>query len=615
VINRLSIGKKLGLAFALAVAIYAAGAGIVYLANGRQLTSLATINQDHDILALLNDINSDIFQLVSVSRIYLLSGSETYLQQYQRIDLELHDKIHQLRQKYQDRQLQELLTIISAKVKEIHEENQKFWQLRDREGLETTGREARRSHIPKLLEEVELLTNSYQEKIGQQLVHLGKESQYQIAITNALILAGIPGLGLILALLAWFISRNIAQPIRAMAQCSAAMSAGDLRFSYQVRERNDEIGVLEGAFLQLIDYLKAMAAVAEQLSVGDVSGDVQLRSERDSLGQAFQRVIGYQRDMAALAHQISRGNLAVAITPRSEKDMLGHAMADMVENMRRHLREVNEGVSALATAVSEITATASQIAAGATETATAVTQTTATVEELRQTIHLTSQKAREVSENSQFTAQVSMDGKKAVEATIDGMNRIRRQMDSIAESIVKLSEQSQAIGHIIAAVNDMADQSNLLAVNASIEAAKAGEQGKGFAVVAQEVRNLAEQSKQATAQVRAILSDIQKAISSAVMATEQGGKVVELGVTQSTEAGSSIQSLTDAVNTSSQASVQIVAATNEQLVGMDQVAQAMESIKQATDQNVLGVRQVETAILNLNTLGHNLKQMVQQYQV
>jgi methyl-accepting chemotaxis protein len=204
-----------------------------------------------------------------------------------------------------------------------------------------------------------------------------------------------------------------------------------------------------------------------------------------------------------------------------------------------------------------------------------------------------------------MTAQVSLDGKKAVDATIDGMTRIRRQMDSIAESIVKLSEQSQAIGAIIAAVNDMADQSNLLAVNASIEAAKAGEQGKGFAVVTQEVRNLAEQSKQATAQVRSILNDIQKAISSAVMATEQGGKVVEIGVKQSSEAGGSIRTLSESVSASAQASMQIVAATNEQLVGMDQVAQAMESIKQASDQNVFGVRQVETAIHNLSSLGQN----------
>src|SRR4028119_1286641 len=107
------------------------------------------------------------------------------------------------------------------------------------------------------------------------------------------------------------------------------------------------------------------------------------------------------------------------------------------------------------------------------------------------------------------------------------MQRIREQMEAIGESMMRLSEQSQAIGAIIATVDDLAQQSNLLAVNAAIEAAKAGEQGKGFAVVAQEVKSLADQSKQATTQVRTILNDIQKATGAAVMATEQGSKAVE----------------------------------------------------------------------------------------
>src|SRR2546429_5481422 len=123
------------------------------------------------------------------------------------------------------------------------------------------------------------------------------------------------------------------------------------------------------------------------------------------------------------------------------------------------------------------------------------------------------------------------------------MQGIRGQMSSIAESILSLSAQSQAIGAIIASVDDLAAQSKLLAVNAAIEAAKAGEQGKGFAVVAQEVKSLAEQSKQATVQVRKLLNDIQKATSAAVMATEQGNKAVEAGVKQSTEAGGSIRVL------------------------------------------------------------------------
>ncbi len=174
-----------------------------------------------------------------------------------------------------------------------------------------------------------------------------------------------------------------------------------------------------------------------------------------------------------------------------------------------------------------------------------------------------------------------------------------------------LSEQTQTIGGIIATVNDVAEQSNLLAVNASIEAAKAGEQGKGFAVVAQEVRNLAEQSKEATVQVRVILSDIQKAVNAAVMATEQGTKSVEAGVKQTTEAGESIRMLANSIVESSQSATQIAASSQQQLVGMDQIASAMENIKQATSQNVSGIKQAEQAIKNLAELAEQLSSMIE----
>src|SRR5262249_1331739 len=155
-----------------------------------------------------------------------------------------------------------------------------------------------------------------------------------------------------------------------------------------------------------------------------------------------------------------------------------------------------------------------------------------------------------------------------------------------AENIMRLSEQGQAISEIIATVDDLAAQSNLLAVNAAIEAAKAGEHGRGFSVVAQEVKNLAEQSKHATTQVCGILSDIQKATGNAVMATEQSSKAVEDGVKQSTQAGESIQQLAGNVNISAQAATQIAATNQQQFVGMDQVASAMENIKLASTQVV-----------------------------
>jgi len=274
-------------------------------------------------------------------------------------------------------------------------------------------------------------------------------------------------------------------------------------------------------------------------------------------------------------------------------------------------RQLLEATGQISSSSAQILAMTSQVGSGATETATAVSETTTTVEEVKQAAQVSSQKAKYVSETAQRSAQVSQIGKKSVNETVERMNGIRGQMESIAETVVQLSEQSQAIGEIIATVNDLAEQSNLLAVNAAIEAAKAGEQGKGFAVVAQEVKSLAEQSKQATAQVRTILSDIQKATSTAVMATEQGSKAVEAGVKQSTEAGESIRVLADSITEAEQAATQIAASSQQQLVGMDQVALAMENIKQASAQNVAGTKQAETAAQNLSELGHKLKQLVE----
>jgi methyl-accepting chemotaxis protein len=195
------------------------------------------------------------------------------------------------------------------------------------------------------------------------------------------------------------------------------------------------------------------------------------------------------------------------------------------------------------------------------------------------------------------------------------MGQIKDRVGSIAENILALSEQTQQIGEIIATVNDIATQSNMLALNASVEAARAGEHGKGFAVVAAEVRNLAEQSRQATAQVREILLDIQGGINTTVMATEEGIKEVDVGLELASGAGDAIVGLSTVIDESAQAAMQMVAGGQQQASGVEQIALAMQNINQATQQSLASTRQAEKAAQDLNDLARQMAQIVEQYQL
>jgi len=295
------------------------------------------------------------------------------------------------------------------------------------------------------------------------------------------------------------------------------------------------------------------------------------------------------------------------------REQLEEMVKQRTADLSNVITEVKETVNVLASTSAQIMAATTQVATGTAETATAISETSTTVEEVQQASKQSAQKAKNVADSAQRVVLVFQNGQKAVEETIIGMNRIREQMDSIAQSVVRLSEQSQSIGDIISSVTDIADQSNLLAVNAAIEAAKAGEQGRGFAVVAQEIKYLASQSKQATLQVRNILNDVQKATGAAVMATEQGSKAVEAGLKQSTQAGEAIKSLAESSNEAVQASLQIVASAQQQVVGMDQIGVAMHNINQAGAETAVSMIQAEKSAKSLHELGVKLKELIEKF--
>jgi len=322
------------------------------------------------------------------------------------------------------------------------------------------------------------------------------------------------------------------------------------------------------------------------------------------------------RDVTAALVRIGEGDLSSAVEIPNLGDEIGQlaeATRTMIVNLAVQTFEIQQSVSILATASTQLSSSAAELAATSAQTASAVTETSTTVEEVKQTALVSSDKARSVAAQAQQTILFAQSGQKATGQTLEGMKLIRVQMKSVAQRVGSLADQTRAIGRIINAVEDIAEQSNLLAVNAAIEAAKGGELGKGFSVVAQEIRNMAEQSKQSTEQVRGILTEIQKATSAVAMATEQVEKAVEAAVTQSGQTGEAIDSLGRSISESAQAANQIVASGQQQLAGVEQAAEALRSIVAASTQVATGTRQVESAAENLKEVGTKLSAIVANY--
>lgn len=448
--------------------------------------------------------------------------------------------------------------------------------------------------------------------LGKEVLTVVTERAYSDAMSeaiNEIVLQVIIIAASLLAsgTLGWFAARRIVEPIQSLVDIAIAVKSGDLTQKATITTQ-DEIGALAEAFDDMTSQLQETFSDLEQRRTAEVEQRQYLQDQVQVYGE-FMRAVG----LGNLSERIQiTASTSETLEPLVE---LGESLNSTTANLKGMIFKTRETADQLNLASNEIMATAQQQASAISQQAAAVNETSTTIAEVRQTTEQANDRARLVSEMAEKSLNTSEQGLDAIQKTTSGMSYVKEQVELIAETILTLSEQTQQIGEIIASVNDIAKQSNLLALNAAMEAARAGEAGKGFAVVAGEVRSLAEQSRAATAKVRDILGEIQKAANNAVMVTEEGTKRAESGEQQAHLAGDAIATIRAQVQQVAQAAQQIAASSGQQLAGMEQINTAMANINQAAIQNEAGTRQVEVSAQNLNELSEQLTELVKQYRL
>ena len=335
-------------------------------------------------------------------------------------------------------------------------------------------------------------------------------------------------------------------------------------------------------------------------------------------GLSLARMIGGPiRELVAQAEAIAAGDLTVEVTiqSRDEVGQLAAAFKRMVDSLRTMLGDIMSSTEAVASATTQISSSTEEMAAGAQEQSSQAAEVASAVEEMTKTIVENSRNASSTAETAKLARGAAEQGGKVVAETVAGMETIASVVRRSAVTVQELGKSSDQIGEIVGVIDDIADQTNLLALNAAIEAARAGEQGRGFAVVADEVRKLAERTTKATKEIAEMIKKIQADTQGAVQSMREGTTKVDEGIVLADRAGKSLHEIVEISQKVTDMVAQIAAASEEQSAASEQISKNVEGISAVVNQTSTGTQQIAQTTEDLNRLTERLKQLVTRFRI
>ncbi len=490
------------------------------------------------------------------------------------------------------------------------------------------------------------------------------ESTYQVMsvilillVVLSIILAAVGGL---------LIASAVSKPVVALVEAADALASGDVNVTVN-GTTSDEIGRLGNSINTLAYNIKNQAAEAEQIALGNLHVDVQQRSDVDILAKSRNRVVEILRSLLDETNSLSlaaregrlhvRGDinkynggyrdiidgmnktLDAIVNPLQESSDVLSAMAtgdlsvrmkgnykgdhqliennvnSLAESLCAALRDVSEVVAATASSSAEISSSTEEMAAGAQEQNSQTAEVAGAIEEMTATILENAKSAKQALETAKKARQVAEEGGNVVSETVHGMNRIADVVKKSAATVQALGKSSTQIGEIVQVIDDIADQTNLLALNAAIEAARAGEQGRGFAVVADEVRKLAERTTKATKEIALMIKKIQVDTSGAVRSMEEGTHEVDKGITLAQRAGSALHEIVSVVSQLTDMATQIASGSEQQTGAAGQISKNIEGISSVTHESAAGTQEIARAAEDLSQLTNQLQRLVAQFKI
>lgn len=452
-----------------------------------------------------------------------------------------------------------------------------------------------------ILNEANAAVGQY-ESIAQAKITRLKVSLYVVLLLSVVLFAGV----------AW-ITRRAIQPVTTLSASAERVAGGDLDVTVEV-DTEDEVGRLADAFNQMIASIRAgqEQLEAEKASVERKVEEAvhEVETERKYLSESVDTMLG-------AINEFADGDLTVQLDADRDDDIgrLFHGFNRAVTNVRQMIDRVIEAVSMTSSASDQISSATQQLASGAQEQSVQADEVAAAMEEMSRTIVENAEGATRTAEVAASNGETANENGEVVLQMVDKIRDIGDVVTHSAETVEDLGASSKEIGEIVATIDEIADQTNLLALNAAIEAARAGEHGKGFAVVADEVRELAERTAQATGKIEAMIGSIQSETEEAVSSIQRGREEVEVGINLADRARAAFQEIVDGTSEMANRVSDIAAATEEQSTTSEQISQNVEAISTVSAESAQGVEEIAQSADQLNRLTDDLQSLLNQFTI